>query len=91
MSSMSNSLIIPAPHEMTSLAERRLRESPYFFLRNVRCGFDAGTLTLEGWVPFVPLKQFAETIVRRIDGVYDVCNRVEVVDPLRPTHGASGA
>ncbi len=63
------------------IAERRLRESPYFFLRRVRCEFHAGVLTLRGQVPFGQLKQFAEAIVSRVDGVQHIVNAVEVRDP----------
>lgn len=64
-------------------AERRLRESPYYFLRTVRCRFDAGVLTLVGRVPFGQLKQFAENIVLRVEGVQHVVNHVEIYDPQR--------
>ncbi len=64
-------------------AERRLRESPYYFLRTVQCRVDAGVLTLLGRVPYGQLRQFAETIVSRVDGVHSVINRVEVYDPQR--------
>lgn len=67
--------------EIGALATRKLRESPYFFLKNVSCHFDSGVLTLRGQVPQPQLKNFAEAIVWRIDGVDDVINRVEVVDP----------
>ena len=64
-------------------AERRLRESPYYFLRALRCRVDSGVLTLVGRVPYGQLKQFAEAIVSRVDGVRAVVNRVEVYDPQR--------
>jgi osmotically-inducible protein OsmY len=63
------------------LAERRLRESPYFFLKSVRCRAEGGRLTLEGRVPFSPLREFAESIVARVDGVREIDNRIEVYDP----------
>ncbi|MBI3838244.1 MAG: BON domain-containing protein [Planctomycetia bacterium] len=64
------------------LAERRLRESPYFFLKNLRCEFNSGVLILRGGVPYRQLKQFAESIVSRIEGVEEIVNRVEVFDPV---------
>jgi osmotically-inducible protein OsmY len=64
-------------------AERRLRESPYYFLRTLRCRFDSGVLTLVGRVPLGQLKQFAENIVLRVEGVQHVINQVEVYDPQR--------
>lgn len=72
------------------LAERRLRESPYFFLKNVHCDFTGGVLTLRGRVPYAQLRDFAEDIVARVPGVDEIVNYVEVVDPLRPTIGAPG-
>lgn len=73
-----------AANEVGQLAERRLRESPYFFLKNVSCEFVSGVLTLRGKVPYEQLKDFAEVIVSRVPGVVEVVNRVEVIDPLRP-------
>ena len=64
------------------LAQRRLRESPYFFLKSLSCYFDSGILTLRGQVPYRQLRQFAEDIVLRVDGVQQVVNRVEVFDPV---------
>lgn len=72
------------------MAERRLRESPYFFLKSLSCHFDNGVLTLRGRVPHSRLKQFAESIVSRIDGVMEVVNRVEVFDPVRAPLSAQG-
>jgi|GWRWMinimDraft_6_1066014.scaffolds.fasta_scaffold241239_1 osmotically-inducible protein OsmY len=64
-------------------AERRLRESPYYFLRALRCRVDGGVVTLIGRVPYGQLRQFAEAIVLRVEGVRAVVNRVEVYDPQR--------
>jgi BON domain len=71
-----------APGDIGELAERRLRESPYFFLKKLRCDFNGGVLTLWGRVPHRQLKQFAEAIVSRIEGVEQIVNRVEVFDPV---------
>jgi osmotically-inducible protein OsmY len=71
-----------APGKIGELAEQRLRQSPYFFLKNLRCEFNTGVLTLRGCVPYGQLKQFAESIVSRIQGVEEVVNRVEVLDPV---------
>jgi hypothetical protein len=75
---------------IADIAQQKLRESPYYFLRNLTCHFDEGVLTLRGWVPMGPLRQLAESIVCRIDGVHEVVNRVEVVDPTlgHATHQA---
>jgi osmotically-inducible protein OsmY len=72
-------------------AERRLRESAYFFLKNLSCRFDAGVLTIRGRVPDSRLKQFAETIVLRVEGVEEVINRIEVFDPVLESIGVPRA
>ncbi|HEV3138151.1 MAG TPA: BON domain-containing protein [Pirellulales bacterium] len=71
-----------APAKIADLAEQRLRKSPYFFLKSVSCEFNSGVLTLRGRVPHPQLKQFAESIVSRVDGVEKVVNRVEIFDPV---------
>ena len=79
-------ILEPAANPLSAigeLAQRRLWESPYFFLRNLTCRFEAGVLTLSGRVPYGQLKQFAESIVARVEGVREVVNRVEVFDPAR--------
>ncbi len=84
--------IVPAgASPISERAERRLRESPYFFLKNIRCEFSAGVLTLRGRVPYGQLKQFAEQIVLRVEGVEHVINRVDVVDPYRNDANPSAA
>ena len=70
------------------LAERRLRESPYYFLKQISCQFNAGVLTLRGTVPLWQLRQFAESIVARVEGVRVIENQVEVFDPLAEPIGA---
>jgi osmotically-inducible protein OsmY len=71
------------PAAIAESAQRRLRESPYFFLRALSCQCDRGVLTLRGSVPYGQLKQFAEAIVSRVEGVREVVNRIEVFDPSR--------
>lgn len=61
-------------------AERRLRESPYQFLKRVSCDFHEGVLTLRGRVPSFFLKQLAQAAVVGLEGVEEVVNRVEVVE-----------
>jgi hypothetical protein len=64
-------------------AERLLRESPYYYLKGLRCDCQSGVLTLRGRVPLGSLRQFAEVIVSRVSGVDAVVNRIEVYDPQR--------
>jgi hypothetical protein len=71
-----------APEKIGELAEQRLCESPYFFLRKLRCDFNCGVLTLRGHVPQGQLKQIAEKIVSRVEGVEQIVNRVEIFDPV---------
>jgi osmotically-inducible protein OsmY len=66
---------------MSELAQRRLRESPYYFLRALTCHFDRGVLTLRGTVPNQRLRGIAERIVARVEGVHAIDNHVEVQDP----------
>jgi osmotically-inducible protein OsmY len=81
---LDSAIIVEAAHQ-------RLRGSPYFFLKSVRCQVDGGVLTLRGRVPLKPLKQFAELIVSRVEGVREVVNRIEVYDPQRMDVSAQAA
>ncbi len=81
-----------AANTPAEIAEQRLRQSPYFFLKALRCRFDAGVLTLVGRVPYRQLRHVAEVIVARVDGVEQVVNQVEVIDPAgRVPNGAPAA
>ena len=86
------SLTTPAPgRSVEELAERRLRESPYYFLKQISCHYSAGVLTLRGVVPLWQLRQFAESIVARVEGVRSIENEVEVFDPLSEPIAARAA
>jgi hypothetical protein len=61
------------------LAERALRNSPYLALRNVTCECRDGVLTLRGCLPTYYLKQVAQAVVARLDGVRVVVNEIQVV------------
>jgi osmotically-inducible protein OsmY len=74
--------VLPRPTARASpadLAERALRGSPYLALRNVACDGHDGVLTLRGCLPTYYLKQVAQAIVARVDGVQQVVNEIEVV------------
>jgi osmotically-inducible protein OsmY len=60
-------------------AESTLRQSPYGELNSVSCHFHEGVLTLRGAVRSYYLKQVAQTLVRSIEGVEQICNRLHVV------------
>lgn len=59
-------------------AETKLRQASYRPLRQVRCEFHEGVLTLRGRVPTYHLKQMAQTLIGSLDGILEVSNRLEV-------------
>ncbi len=60
-------------------ARRRLHVAPYPSIRNVSCeSGGAGTLVLRGQLPSFYLKQFAQEVVARTEGVMLVLNETEV-------------
>lgn len=64
--------------EVIRLAEQRLKDCPYQELRDVLCDFHEGVLTLRGRVSSFYLKQMAQTVVARLEGVEECVNRLEV-------------
>jgi len=70
-------------HEKETLAtqmeaQSRLRKSGYPELHLVSCEFHGGVLTLRGRVSTFYLKQVAQTLIRGLDGVGAVNNRLDV-------------
>ena len=59
-------------------ARLRLRRSGYSQLGVVSCEFHEGVLTLRGRVSTFYLKQVAQTVIRNLDGVGEINNRLEV-------------
>jgi osmotically-inducible protein OsmY len=59
-------------------AQSRLQTSGYAQLRKILCEFHEGVLTLRGHVSTFHLKQVAQTLVRKLEGVGEINNRVEV-------------
>ena len=59
-------------------AHSRLRTSDYRQLHLVSCEFHEGVLTLRGRVSTFHLKQVAQTLIRNLDGVGEINNRLEV-------------
>ena len=65
----------------TEFAERlhsELMSNPYVGRRNLRFEANEGRVVLRGTVQTFYEKQMAQEVVRRIDGVDEVDNRVEV-------------
>jgi osmotically-inducible protein OsmY len=65
-------------------AQSRLRNSGYHELYLVSCDFHEGVLTLRGRVSSFYLKQVAQELIRRLDGVGEVNNHLVVVAPPCP-------
>lgn len=65
-------------------AQSRLRGSCYRQLHLVSCEFHEGVLTLRGHVSSFYLKQLAQTLIRELDGVAQINNRLEVAAPSCP-------
>jgi osmotically-inducible protein OsmY len=75
-------VLLPPPPRRASaadLAERELRGSPYLALRNVTCDGRDGVLTLRGCLPTYYLKQVAQAVVARVEGVRLIVNEIDVV------------
>lgn len=73
-------LATPVVPPLVQAVERRLRESSYYYLRSIRCSFEAGAITLRGRVPTFYLKQTVQSIVEKIEGVEQIVNLVDVFD-----------
>jgi osmotically-inducible protein OsmY len=72
--------------EVVEGAERCLRSNAYLALKNVRCEYREGVLTLRGCLPTYYLKQMAQTAVGQVEGVQQIVNEIEVVT----LHGGPG-
>jgi osmotically-inducible protein OsmY len=62
------------------LAERQLRDTKYQALTGISCEFHDGVAVLRGTVPTFYLKQVAQSVVRKLDGVKQIDNRIDVAD-----------
>jgi len=62
----------------SSVAQGRLRKSPYVPLRNVSCSFREGVLTLCGRVPSYYLKQIAQSLMSDLPAVREIRNELSV-------------
>jgi osmotically-inducible protein OsmY len=68
-----------ASSQVVEGAENCLRHNSYLALKNVQCDFHEGVLTLKGCLPTYYLKQMAQSVVGRIEGVKRIVNEIEVV------------
>jgi len=74
---------------LARLATLRLAESSHTSLRSVSCIEDEGVLTLRGRVASYHLKQIAQSIVSKIDGVLEIVNCLEVPTAASSPEAAS--
>jgi osmotically-inducible protein OsmY len=75
---------MPCQTETVPVAERagnQLLRNPYLALKNVKCEYQEGVLTLRGCLPSYYLKQVAQTAVAQLDGVRQIVNLIQVVPP----------
>ncbi len=69
-----------ADEAVAAAAQKRFSESSYFALRGVSCEYHEGMFVLRGAVPSFHMKQLAQELVRKIEGVGAVVNALEVKD-----------
>ena len=58
---------------------KRLGDYSHMLRRCINCWYQDGVLTLQGRVPSFYLKQVAQTLLRELDGVDRIDNRVDVI------------
>lgn len=71
------------PSVVEERATRLLRQAAYAPVTTLHCDFHDGVLTVRGRVPSFHLKQVAQSLLRDVEGVGVIDNRVDVVD-FRP-------
>ena len=76
------------PQVIQADAQARLRKSGYHELHLISCEYHEGLLTLHGHVSTFHLKQVAQTLIRDLDGVGEINNRLEVA--VAGNHGQEG-
>jgi hypothetical protein len=69
------------PFTITEMAERKLHSQPYQPLKNISCDWRDGVLVLQGSLPSYYLKQVAQEVVARLEGVDAIDNQIRVVTP----------
>ncbi len=56
-------------------------DDPYLALENIFCDSLGGVLALRGCLPTYYLKQIAQEVVARLEGVEAIDNQIQVVTP----------
>jgi osmotically-inducible protein OsmY len=72
----------PREGGVAQLAESRLRNNSYLALKNVSCEYQQGLLVLRGFLPSYYLKQLAQEVVARVDGVDQILNQINVLESV---------
>jgi hypothetical protein len=72
---------------LVDLAQACLRRNSYLTLKNLSCEQQGGALVLRGCLPSYYLKQVAQEVVARLDGVIRIDNRIEVLCCVRQMDG----
>jgi osmotically-inducible protein OsmY len=83
-SEMSHSVALlegPRLSQLGDRVRRRLNQSSYHAVRQVKVEERQGVLTLSGRMPTFFLKQMAQTAAASVEGVHRIINRIEVVEP----------
>lgn len=76
------------PSQTTINAQQQLKASPYRALQDVICEGRDGHLILRGRVSTFYLKQLAQELVRPIEGVRSIVNRLEVTPHCQTVRSA---
>jgi len=71
--------------EVTKAAKIRLKESPHWAIRTLRCECHHGVLFLRGHLPSFYQKQLAQEAVGKLEGVLQVVNEAVVDAPAPKT------
>lgn len=72
------------PNSVEEAARRALLDSGRGPLRQVVCRVSGSTARLTGRLPSFFLKQMAQEIIRRVDGIHQVDNQVDVTIDEEP-------
>ena len=70
--------IVAHDHQIVDAAYRALRASGYGQLLSINVYCDHGRVTLQGRLPTFYLKQVAQSVLGRVDGIRDIDNDVTV-------------
>jgi osmotically-inducible protein OsmY len=66
------------PHQTEKAVRAKLRGNSYPAVRHVSCECHNGTVFLRGRLPSYHLKQIAQEVIARVNGVARVINEIEV-------------